>query len=332
VNTPSGTLDLETGELHAHRFEDHLTKITNAAYDPAATCPRWEAFLEEVLPDPEVRAFMQRSAGYALTDMTHEQCLWFLYGKGRNGKSTFLNAIRGVVGEYGTSTKASTLMIKQHGDERRNDVAVLRGARFVSATEAEDGQRMAESLIKEVTGEDPVTARMLYAEFFTFRPTFKIFLAANHKPIIHGTDLAIWRRIHLVPFTETISADRIDPRLPELLAAEASGILNWAIEGYRAWRAGGLQPPKAVTDATAEYRAEMDPLADFLEDACFVGAVECTAAALYTRYEQWAREHGIRFPLKARSLGLELQERGFKPVRIGADSARGWRGIRPKVG
>jgi putative DNA primase/helicase len=331
LNTPTGTVDLETGAVWPHRFTDYLTKVTGAGYDPAATCPRWLAFLEDVLPDPAVRAFMQRAIGYALTDLTHEQCLWFLYGKGRNGKSTFLNAIRGVLGEYGASTKASTLMIKQHGDERRNDVAVLRGARFVSATEAEDGQRMAESLIKEVTGEDPITARLMYAEFFTFRPTFKIFLAANHKPIVHGTDLAIWRRIHLVPFTQTIPAERINPRLAEALAAEASGILNWAIEGYQAWRAGGLQPPKAVTDATAEYRAEMDPLADFLEDGCFTGpTLDCTKEALYAHYERWAVRNGIRFPLKAQRLGVELLERGFKDHR-GTGGVRSWRGIKPRV-
>src|SRR5262249_36320059 len=160
LNTPSGTLDLETFELRPHRFTDYLTKITGAAYDPTALCPRWEAFLEEVLPDPEVRAFMQRSFGYALTGLTTEQCLWFLYGLGRNGKTTAINAARKVLGDYAASTQASTLMVKAKGDDKRNDIAVLRGARFVSATEAEQGQQIAEALIKQITGQDPVTARL----------------------------------------------------------------------------------------------------------------------------------------------------------------------------
>lgn len=331
LNTPSGTLDLETAELRAHAFTDYLTKITGVAFDPAARCPRWEQFLEDVLPDPEVRSFMQRAVGYALTDLTTEQCMWFLYGKGRNGKSTFLNALRVVLGEYGAAMQASTLMVRAHGDDMRNDVAALRGARFVSATEAEDGQRMAEALIKQMTGGDPMVVRKMYADFFTFTPTYKIFLAANHKPIIQGTDLAIWRRIHLVPFTQTIPESLVDHRLPAALAAEGPGILNWAVEGYRFWRAGGLEPPKAVTDATAEYRAEMDPLADFLEDACFVGpGNQCTAAELYRAYTTWAEGQGIRYPLKARTLGLALQDRGFLQHR-GTGGVRSWRGIKPRV-
>src|SRR5262245_26018852 len=154
LNTPAGTLDLETGRMHDHRIDDLLTKVTGASYGPEATCPTWERFLEEVLPDPEVRAFMQRSVGYALTDVTVEQCLWLLWGKGRNGKSTFINTLRAVLGDYAASTQASTLMVKAHGDGKLNDIAVLRGARLVSATEAEEGQQLAEALLKQMTGED----------------------------------------------------------------------------------------------------------------------------------------------------------------------------------
>src|SRR5262249_50413091 len=161
-------------------------------------------------------------------------------GKGRNGKTTFINTLRSVLGDYAASTQASTLMVKQHGDDKRNDLAVLRGARLVSIIEAEEGQQMAEALLKQLTGEDPITVRLLYAEFFSFTPRFKILLAANHKPVIRGTDLAIWRRIHLVPFTQTIPPERVDSNLKEKLAAEGPGILNWAISGYKAWRAGGL--------------------------------------------------------------------------------------------
>jgi putative DNA primase/helicase len=331
LNTPSGTLDLDTMDLHPHRFPDLLTKMAGAAYDPGAKCPRWDSFLEEVVPDIEVRAFLQRSLGLALTDITREQCLWFLYGLGRNGKTTLLNAVRYVLGDYAASTKASTLMVKQHGDEKRNDVAILRGARFVSATEAEDGQKMAEALIKEITGEDPVTARLLYAEFFTFKPTFKIFLAANHKPIISGVDLGIWRRIHLVPFEQNIPESKVDGLLPVALKAEGSGILNWLIAGYRAYAKGGLQVPQPVRAATAAYRHESDPLADFLEEACFVEpGLECTASALYDAYTRWAQANGVRFPLKARSLGQQLDDRGFKPHK-GSGGTRFRRGLLPRA-
>lgn len=330
LNTPSGTLDLETGELHAHRFEDFLTRVTGAAYDPRATCPRWDAFLAEVLPDAEIRAFLQRSVGYALTDLTNEHCLWFLHGLGRNGKTTFINAIRAMLGDYAAATRASTLMVKTHGDDKRNDVAVLRGARFVSATEAEDGQQLAEALIKEVTGGDPVTARLLYAEFFTFTPTFKIWLAANHKPVIRGTDLGIWRRIHLVPFEKTIDEDRVDRDLPAALAAEASGILNWAINGLRTWQESGLCPPDAVKAATAAYRAESDPLREFFEEHIIEDAYrDVLTRDLYRTYQAWADASGVRRPLTQQMLGRELHGRGFRQHRT--SGARMWRGLALRV-
>src|SRR5262249_47787671 len=158
-----------------------------------------------------------------------------------------------------------------------------------------------------MTGEDPVTARLLYAEYFSFRPTFKIFLAANHKPVISGVDLGIWRRIHLVPFEQTIPEEKVDGLLPKALEAEGSGILNWLIAGYRAYVAGGLQVPQAVRAATAAYKHESDPLADFLEDACFVAPnLECTASDIYATYTRWAQVNGVRFPLKSKSLGQHL--------------------------
>jgi putative DNA primase/helicase len=329
LNTQTCTMDLETGETWAHRPADMLTKVTNAGYDPTATAPAWDAFLDQVVPDVATQRFLQRSVGYCLSDLMSEQCMWFLYGLGRNGKTTFINAIRRMLGEYAMTTKASTLMVKQHGDDRRSDVAVLKGARFVSATEAEDGQHLAESLLKEITGEDPITARLLYAEFFTFEPTFKIWLAANHKPIIRGTDLAIWRRIHMVPFQETIKPEDIDRELPTKLYAERDGILNWALNGWRDYRQHGLQVPPLVVQATAAYRAEMDPLTDFLEESCVVeDGTSCTASDLYQTYRAWAEGAGVRFPMKQKTLGTQLEERGFTSHR-GTGGSRQWRGLRP---
>lgn len=333
LNTQTGTVDLETGEAWDHRASDLFTKVTGAGFEPSAFAPTWDAFLERVVPNADTRAFLQRSIGYCLSDSMAEQCMWFLYGLGRNGKSTFLNVIRKALGDYAMTTQASTLMVKRQGDERRNDIAVLKGARLVTATEAEDGQHLAEALIKEVTGEDPVTCRLLYAEYFTFAPTFKIWLAANHKPMVKGQDLAIWRRIHLVPFEQTIPANEVDRGLPAKLGAELDGILAWAYRGWLAYREVGLDPPREVTEATAAYRAEMDPLADFLEDACLTGKAALGAysasSALYGAYREWATEAGINHPMTMKRLGKELRERGYEP-KMDGHGRRGWLGIKPK--
>jgi putative DNA primase/helicase len=313
LNTPGATVDLETGATWPNRIEDLITKVTGARYDPTATCPRWLEFLERILPDEAVRAFMQRTVGYALTDTTSERCLWFLYGSGRNGKSTFLEVVRDMLGDYASNTAASTLMVKAHGDDRRNDVAVLRGARLVTASESEEGQRLAESLIKQLTGgEDKITARLMYAEYFEFKPTFKILLATNAKPIIKGTDPAIWDRVRLVPFEVRIPEEEIDRTLPATLKAERDGILNWAVAGYRAWRDKGLCPPPAVTVATAEYRKEMDHLGGFLEERCVqLDALRGPSSHLYAGYKAWAEANGIRFPMTQKAMSLALQGRGF---------------------
>ncbi len=327
LNTPTATIDLETGKTWTPRFEDYLTKSTRAKYDPTAKCPHWTKFLERVLPSVAVRSFMQRTVGYALTDRTNEQCLWFLYGLGRNGKSTFVNAVRYMLGDYAANTKASTLMVKQHGDDKRNDIAILRGARFVSVTETEDGQQMAESLIKEITGQDPVTARLMYAEFFTFVPTFKIMLAANHKPVMRGQDMAIWRRIKLVPFTETISLEERDKDLPATLEAEASGILNWAIEGFKDWQQGGLRPPAEVEAATEAYRLESDVLREFFEDCLIVGpGREASARDVFQAYQRWADQNGVQRPLTQQGLGRLLAARGYRPAKR-TGGRRVWEGF-----
>ena len=186
---------------------------------------------------------------------------------------------------------------------------------------------MAESLLKQVTGEDPLTARLLYAEFFTFMPTFKIVLAANHKPEIRGQDLGIWRRIHLVPFDVTIPEDKVDPRLPDALAAEASGILNWSIAGFKAWQEIGLQPPAAVRAATETYKAESDPLGEFFEEYVVIKpAARCRAGELFVAYQKWASGAGIKYTLTQKMLGQALAERGFKNAK-GHGGVREWRGL-----
>jgi putative DNA primase/helicase len=334
LNTDNCTLDLATGETWEHRPDDLFTKVTTAGFNLAAECPVFTAFMERIVPDPDTRAFVQRAVGYCLSDLTGEQCMFFLYGLGRNGKSTFLNIIRKVLGDYAMTTAASTLMVKRQGDERRNDIAVLKGARMVTATEAEDGQHMAEAMIKEVTGGDPVTCRLLYAEFFTFTPSFKIWLAANHKPVVKGQDLGIWRRIHLVPFEQTIPVEEVDKDLPAKLEAELDGILAWAYRGWLQYREIGLAPSKEVVDGTAQYRLEMDPLAEFLTEACWSGqegaGKSCLNGILYQAYYNWAKDNGVAHPMTQKKLSMQLKERGFVQKTAG-DGSRWWLDIKNKV-
>jgi putative DNA primase/helicase len=201
----------------------------------------------------DVINFLQTASGWAITGNTEEQTMFILYGSGANGKTTFLNTILSILGDYGTATPTETFMRKT-GDQITNDIARLRGTRFVTTTEAEQGRRLSEPLIKKITGNDQMTARFLYGEFFNFVPTFKIFMATNHKPVIKGTDYGIWRRIKLIPFTTRIPEEKQDRRLEEKLKAEASGILNWLLEGTARWKREGLIAPATILNATNEYR------------------------------------------------------------------------------
>jgi len=317
LNAQNGTVDLRTGELREHRREDLISKLTPVDYDPNAKAPTWEAFLERVLQSEGLRTFVQRAVGYSLTGDSRERVLLILHGMGRNGKSTFLEAIREALGAaegYAMKTPAETLMAKPAGSIP-NDIARLKGARFVCASETEAGRRLAEALVKEITGNDTISARFMKAEWFDFKPTHKVWLATNHKPEIRGTDPAIWDRIRLIPFNVRITDDEKDTELPEKLKAELPGILAWAVRGCLDWQRHGLGEPEEVKEATADYRAEMDVLAAFIEDRCVVHPdATVTSKALYAAYAEWCDENGERAE-KQRSLGSRLTERGFKRGR-----------------
>lgn len=322
LNVENGTLNLCTGELGLHRREDLLTKLVPVSYDAAARAPLWEAFLARVLAgDAELIAFLQRAFGYALTADVREQVLFILYGTGSNGKTTLLEMMRDTLGDYAQPTRPETLLVKK-GDAIPNDVAALRGARLVYACEPEGSKRLAEALVKQLTGGDTVTARFMRREFFSFRPTFKVFFAANHKPHVRGTDHAIWRRVRLVPFTVTIPDLEQDRMLPEKLRGERPGILRWLVQGCLAWQREGLRPPDAVRVATAEYRAEQDALGAFLAECC-VAETGATVAIkeLYVRYAEWCAE-ARETPVTKRELGALLEERGFEPDRTKASRLR----------
>lgn len=331
LNVNNGTLNLRTGEFRDHKREDLLTKIAPVDYDPNAKCPRWEQFLREVM-DEETIPFLQRAVGYSLTGFTGEHCFFLLHGLGRNGKSTFLKVLQYVLGDYSMQSDWQSFAIAKNGGVQiRNDIARLHGARFVVAIESEKTVRIAESLIKALTGGDRITARFLYQEAFEFEPQLKLWLATNHKPTVTGTDEAIWSRIKLVPFNVTFPAEKRDKHLEDKLKAEASGILNWALEGLRLYQQDGLKESAVVTAATAQYRDNSDVLQHFLNARCVVAKDgELRTSDLYTAYRYWAGDSG-EYTMNERDFGLTLEERGFKRTRISArkDKPAGhyWHGI-----
>jgi putative DNA primase/helicase len=326
LNVENGTLDLRAGTIAPHDQGQLITKLAPVRFDESAACPAFNRFLERVLPDPSLRAFLKKVVGYSLTGITTEQVLFFLYGLGANGKTVLQELWSRMLGDYAAKADSSSLLVRRN-EGPRNDLAALVGARLVAASEANEGSRLDEAVVKALTGGDRITARKLYAEPFTFQPTFKIVLAANTKPTIAGRGHAIWRRIRLIPFTETIPESERDPHLLERLSEELPGILAWAVEGCLAWQKEGLQAPSAVCAATEGYRSEMDSLAPFLEECCLLGAEsEQSAGELYGAYQKWAETNHER-PIGKTAFGNRLGEHGFQP-RKGAQGRRGWLGLR----
>jgi putative DNA primase/helicase len=330
LNLENGVLNLRTFEFMPHNPNLKLTKLAPVTYDPNADCPKWKAFLQRIFNDNErLIRFVQRAVGYSLTGSTREQCLFFLYGTGANGKSTFLEVIRALLGDYAMSAEFTTFVTDRKSSVR-NDIARLHSARLVTAIEVGEGKRFAEELIKTLTGGDTVAARFLYREFFEFKPRFKVWLAANYKPEIRGTDYAIWRRIRLIPFTVTIPPDEQIPDLAEQLKEELSGILNWALEGLRDWLTNGLQPPPEVTEATEAYRAEMDIAGLFIQDACVLDPKAVTPSkTLYDAFREWCAENGHEL-LTPKQFGRRLSAKGFTcgRARVEGKLCRCWFGLR----
>lgn len=266
LNTPSGVVDLHTGKLRHAAREDYMTKITAAS--PGGDCPLWKSFLSRITAgDEELQRFLQRMCGYALTGETREEALFFLYGTGANGKSKFLNAVAGLMGDYAKPAPIETLLDSKN-ERHPTELAGLQGARLVTAIETEDGRRWAESKIKALTGGDRISARFMRQDFFDYVPQFKLVVAGNHKPGLRSVDDAVRRRFNLVPFTVTIPAPERDLELGEKLREEWGGILQWMIDGCLAWQCDGLCAPKVVSDATANYLASEDVLARWIEDRC----------------------------------------------------------------
>jgi len=326
LNVQNGILDLRIGKLLPHRREQMITKICPVAYRDT-TSEIWESFLKRVLPDPEVRAFVQRAVGYSLTGDCGEEVLFFLYGTGRNGKSKFIEAIQYVMDDYASTTRPEVFMEKKH-DTIPVELAALKGVRFTSTVETGYGQRFAESLIKQITGGDEVQVRFMRQDPFTYKPQFKIWLASNNKPDIRGRDQGIWSRIMLIPFTVTIPPKERDKQLGEKLKKEGEAILAWAVKGCLAWQNEGLNPPRQVLEAVSEYQEETDRLGEFFEDCCSLNPLaKTTTRDLYSAYEMWCADNG-ETPVRKNTFSRMLRERGFARVRIGRTSDRGWQGIK----
>lgn len=327
LNARNGTLELRTGELRPHRRDDLLTKLAPVAFDPKATAPIWDAFLERIFGgNADLISFVQRAAGYSLTGETGEQCLFIAHGSGANGKSTFLEALRAMLGDYARAAPMD-LFIASKGDRHPTEVATLLGVRFAPCVETRDGARLNETLLKQLTGGDTVQARRMREDFWELSPVAKLWLGTNHRPQIRGTDEAIWRRIRLIPFEVTIPEGERDKSLPAKLRAELPGILAWAVRGCLAWETEGLAPPAEVTAATDAYRLAEDRLGQWLAERCVTGQNrQATAADLYADFCRWAEERREWTP-SAKAFGESLADRGFERDRAGKDRTKIWRGI-----
>lgn len=325
----NGTIDLRTGRLLPHDPTNLCTKMTTVEFAPGAACPAWLKFLDDIFEGNEdLKDYVKRAVGYSATASTREQVMFVLTGGGSNGKSTFLEILRLIFGDFSQQMPASTLLEKRGSDSGpNNDVARLRGARFAAAVETAEEGRLAEAQVKSLTGGDTVTARYLHAEFFEFVPEAKIWLATNHKPRITGSDDGIWRRLRLIPFNRKFSDEEKDLDLKNKLLAELPGILQWVIEGALEWQAHGLGTASAVRDATREYKTEQDTLGRFLEEETLSEApLKISANHLYAAYSTWATNAGEKVESQ-KAFGTKLTERGLEKSKHGPERRAYYFGI-----
>lgn len=309
LGTPGGTVDLLTGKLRPARQDDYITKTTAVAPAATADCPRWLQFMEEVTGgDVGLIRFLQQWAGYCLTGDTREEALVFAYGQGGNGKGKFLGAVQGILGDYCRTADMATFTAG--GDKHPTDLAMLRGARMVSASETEEGHAWSEVRIKQVTGGDVVAARFMRQDFFEYRPQFKLTIIGNHKPVLRNVDDAARRRFNIVPFS--FKPDRRDLQLETKLKAEWPGILRWMIEGCLDWQQHGLIRPQAVKEATAEYFEGQDLMAQWLVERCEARATaEAPSSALYRDWSSWAKQQGEE-PGTSKAFSAAMERRHAK--------------------
>lgn len=314
LNCQNGIVNLRNGDLMPHDGQLMLSKICNTDYDPSGARPElWMSFLDDVTAgDKALQEYIQRSVGYALTGSTKEQCAYFLYGMGNNGKSTFLDTISDMLGGYASNAQPETIMMRKWGEGGAlSDIARLKSARFVTCEEPTEGVRLNEGLLKQLTGGSKITCRFLYGDEFEYTPEFKIWTATNHKPVVRGTDLGIWRRIKLIPFEVNIPKEKVDKNLKYKLRKEFPQILAWAVAGAVKWRQDGLKEPECVRVATKEYKKEMDLIAGFVEQCVVIDYDSCEkipASDLYSIYKAWARENN-EYEMSSKKFFSEVQNK-----------------------
>ena len=324
-NVENGTVDLRTGDLLPHNKRDLITKKASVVYDKSAKALQFEQFVSQIMnEDEEMVAFLQKLVGYGMSGLVSEQYLFFEYGSGANGKSTFDETIVSIFDEYAQKAPSEMLMSRRPGGVP-NDIARLKGARLVVTSEIEAGRQLSEPVVKDLTGGDTLVARFMHGEFFEFKPTHKLLMYGNSKPMIKGTDNGIWRRILTIPFEVTIPEDKRDPKLKEKLLKEKSGILNWMIQGFLNWNKNGLNPPDKVLLATAKYRNESDSIQSFIEESCtIIPNAKVRASKLLEAYRKWCLENGEEVST-AKQFKHSLQEKGFNPHR--KKDGMWWKGI-----
>ena len=312
LNCQNGTVDLRTGVLKPHNSADMITRMVNIQYDPQAECPTFLAFIIWAMcGDLALVSYLQRFIGYCLTGMTTEQVLNFWYGTGGNGKTTLMNVLQWLLSDYAATADTSLIMKKNSGSDNNKLVmlAGLRGARAVTLSEVNDGEKLDEAAIKSFTGGDEIAARRLYNDFIYYTPTAKLIGFGNYKPHVRGTDNGIWRRIHLIPFEAAITDDTKDPNLPDKLRNELSGILAWAVRGCLEWQQIGLAPPPAILDAVKEYREEQDLFQCWLNECCRLDKhLKTSASDLIASYKEFSGWHSI----SAKKFGDLLRLKGFE--------------------
>jgi putative DNA primase/helicase len=319
MNLQNGMIDLRTGNFLPHDHRRLCTKTAGVEYQESATCPHWDEFLNKIFRgNPELVAFLQRGVGYSLTGSVDAQKIFFGHGQGANGKSTFFEILKMLFGDY-YQAAPSEMIMHQKTDPIPIDKARLRGARMVVLSEIEQGRRLAETKTKQLTGGDTVTARHLFHESFSFAPTFKFWLHGNHRPVIYGTDWAVWRRILLIPFQVIIPEEeqREQSEILKEMRKDLPGILNWALVGLAEYRKQGLKNvPVCVRSATEEYRQDSDTVGQFLDECCTIPGQSSTKD-LHEAFKEWGGQIGQRAFTEA------VREKGFK-LKAGKANRKFW--------
>lgn len=328
LSVQNGVIDLRTGDLIPHSPKLRMTSISPVAYDKDAECPTWWNFIHQTFQnDMELEAYVQRALGYSITAATTEAALMLCVGSGGNGKSVMFNVLRAVLGSDMSMQAETTLFTDRRGASQDYSLGDLRSKRFVVATELEDGARLSEALVKQLSGNDTIRARRIYEQPFEFAPTAKIWLSANVAPQVSGTDRGIWRRIRYIPFLNVVT--KPDPDLFAKLQLELPGILRWLVDGAMAWRSAGIGSCTAVEQATEQYRQSQDVVGQFLDEMCTVDAdANVQASELFQAFSKWVADtHGLHH-FTGRKMASALASKGIESRKFGKAQNRHYFGLR----